>query len=68
MTTGISPLSRPPRSASHRTWRRRLLKFCAHCIDGQADAANNRPTDALGTAEPEPGPGDEEDDDSEQVS
>ena len=34
-----------------------LLKIYAHCIDGQADAANQRITDALGTqAEPEPSP------------
>jgi len=26
-----------------------LLKIYAHCIDGQADAANQRITDALGT-------------------
>jgi hypothetical protein len=45
-----------------------LLKIYAHCIDGQADAANNRITDALGTTEPEPGPGEEGDDDSEQAS
>jgi integrase len=45
-----------------------LLKIYAHCIDGQADAANQRITDALGTTEPEPGPGDEGDDDSEQSS
>jgi hypothetical protein len=45
-----------------------LLKIYAHCIDGQADAANQRITDALGTTEPEPGPGDEGDDDSEQAS
>ena len=38
-----------------------LLKIYAHCIDGQADAANQRITDALGMAEPEPGPGDEGD-------
>jgi hypothetical protein len=46
-----------------------LLKFYAHCIDGQADAANQRITDALGTTDAKPGPGDErEDDDSEQAS
>ena len=47
-----------------------LLKIYAHCIDGQADAANKRITDALGTqdAEPESEPGDEGDDDSEQAS
>ena len=45
-----------------------LLKIFANCIDGQADAANQRITDALGTTEPESDPGDEEDDDSEQIS
>jgi hypothetical protein len=42
----------------------------AHCIDGQADAANERLTDALGTqdTQPEPEFGDEGDDDSEQAS
>ncbi|HXO10547.1 MAG TPA: hypothetical protein VN880_21055, partial [Solirubrobacteraceae bacterium] len=39
-----------------------LLKIYAHCIDGQADAANQRITDALGI--PEPGPGDEGDDEA----
>ena len=33
-----------------------LLKIYAHCIDGQADAANQRITDALGTQDAEPGP------------
>jgi hypothetical protein len=45
-----------------------LLKIYAHCIDGQADAANQRITDALGIPESEPGPGDEGDDDGEQTS
>ena len=45
-----------------------LLKIYAHCIDGQADAANQRITDALGTAEPGPGPGDEGDADSEPAA
>jgi integrase len=45
-----------------------LLKIYAHCIDGQADAANQRITDALGTTGAETGPGDEEDDDSAQAS
>ena len=44
-----------------------LLKIYAHCIDGQADAANHRITDALAIAEPEPSSG-EEDDDREQAS
>ena len=47
-----------------------LLKIYAHCIDGQADAANKRITDPLGTqgTRPESEPGDEEDDDTEQAS
>jgi hypothetical protein len=36
-----------------------LLKIYAHCIDGQADAANMRITDALGTKDARPGPDDE---------
>jgi hypothetical protein len=47
-----------------------LLKIYAHCIDGQAHAANKRITDALGAqdTQPESEPGDEEDDDSAQAS
>ena len=45
-----------------------LLKIYAHCIDGQADTANNRIADALGTTESEPGPGEEGDDDSEPAA
>jgi integrase len=46
-----------------------LLKIYAHCIDGQADAANKRITDALATPDtpPEPEPGHQGDDDSTQV-
>ena len=33
-----------------------LLKIYAHCIDGQADAAQQRITAALGTTERESGP------------
>ena len=36
-----------------------LLKIYAHCIDGQADAANRRIADALGTKDAAPAPGDE---------
>ena len=43
-----------------------LLKIYAHCIGGQADAANKRITDALGTQDTRPG--DEGDDDSTQAS
>ncbi|HEX2744124.1 MAG TPA: hypothetical protein VHN16_06925 [Streptosporangiaceae bacterium] len=45
-----------------------LLKIHAHCIDGRADAANQRITDALDTTDTETGPGDEEDDNSAQAS
>ena len=45
-----------------------LLKIYAHCIDDQADAANQRITDALGTKDAEPEPGDEEDGDSKKAS
>src|ERR1017187_6367886 len=44
-----------------------LLKIYAHCIDGQADAANKRITDALGTQDTRPESGDEGEDDSEQA-
>jgi integrase len=44
-----------------------LLKIYAHCIDGQADAANRRITDALGAQDAQPDPG-EGDADSEQAS
>ena len=39
-----------------------LLKIYAHCIDGQADAANKRIIDALGIQHTQPEPGDEGDD------
>ena len=45
-----------------------LLKVYAHSIDGQADAANQRITDALATPDAQPEPGGEGDDDSEQPS
>ena len=47
-----------------------LLKIYAHCIDGQADAANKRITDALGTqdTQPESQRGEEGDDDRAQAS
>jgi integrase len=45
-----------------------LLKIYAHCIDGQADAANQRIADALSTqdTQPESEPADDGDDDSAQ--
>ena len=76
-TTCATPLSRcgstpgcpPPRSPSRAGHGVAiLLKIYAHCIDGQADAANQRITDALGTKDTEPEPGDEEDGDSEKAS
>ena len=45
-----------------------LLKIYAHCIAGQATAANQRVTDALGIRDADPDPGDEDDDDTEQAS
>ena len=44
-----------------------LLKIYTHCIDGRADAANQRITDALTAPDTEPEPG-EEDGDSEKAS
>jgi hypothetical protein len=49
-------------------WQAVLLKIYAHCIDGQADAANQRITDALGVHDTPPESGDEGDDDIEQAS
>ena len=45
-----------------------LLKIYAHCIDGQADAANRRIANAVGAQDTRPESGDEGDDDSEQAS
>jgi hypothetical protein len=45
-----------------------LLKIYAHCIDGQATAANQRITEALGTPDAGEAPGDEGDGDIEQAS
>jgi integrase len=45
-----------------------LFKVYAHCIDGQADAANQRITEALSTPEVEQDPGDEGDSDSEPAA
>jgi integrase len=45
-----------------------LLKIYAHCIDGQADAANQRITDALGTKDTQPEPGGGEDGEGEMAS
>jgi integrase len=45
-----------------------LLKIYAHCIDGQATAANQRIAEALGTGDAEDDPGDEGDGDTGQTS
>jgi hypothetical protein len=45
-----------------------LLTIYAHCIDGQAAAANQRIADALGIQDAEQDPGDEGDGDTEQAS
>jgi hypothetical protein len=45
-----------------------LLKIYAHCIDGQADAADKRITGALGAQDAEGGFDGEQDGDSEQES
>jgi integrase len=45
-----------------------LVKIYAHCIDGQATAANQRITEALGIQDAEPDWGDESDNDTEQAS
>jgi hypothetical protein len=45
-----------------------LLKIYAHCIDGQAEAANERITDALSARDAEPEPGGGEDADSKKAS
>jgi hypothetical protein len=45
-----------------------LLKIDAHCIDGQATAANQRVAEALGTQDAGEDPSDEGDGDTEQAS
>ena len=45
-----------------------LLKIYGHCIDGQADSASGRITDALGTKDTEPDPGGGEDGDSKKAT
>ena len=45
-----------------------LLKIYAHCIDGQATAANQRIAEALDIQDAEQDPGDEGDGDTEQAS
>jgi len=50
---GARDRGRPPRRAVVAV----LLKIYAHCIDGQADAANQCITDALGSKDTRPDPG-----------
>ena len=45
-----------------------LLKIYAHCVDGRADAANQRITDALAAQDIQPEPGDDGDDDNAEAS
>jgi hypothetical protein len=45
-----------------------LLKIYAHCIDGRADAANRRITDALNTSDTQTEPVDDEGDHSEPAA
>jgi len=45
-----------------------LLKIYAHCIDGQATAANQRIADALGTQDDEQDLGDDDSSDTKQAS
>ena len=45
-----------------------LLKTYAHCIDGQATAANQRIAEVLGTQDVKEDLSDEGDDDTEHVS
>ena len=57
--------------ARQRSFRRAepvLLKIYAHCINGQAAAANQRITDALGSKDTESEPGDGEDGEGEMAS
>jgi hypothetical protein len=65
LPTGV-PATEVARRAGHGVAV--LLKIYAHCIDGQADAANQRITDALDTTDAETGPGDVGDEDSAQAS
>ena len=65
LNSGV-PATEVPRRAGHGVAV--LLKIYAHCIDGQATAANQRIAEALGTQDAEEDPGDEGDGDTEQAS
>jgi hypothetical protein len=45
-----------------------LLEIYAHCVDGQADAANRRIAGALSVGGPAPDPGDDQPGDSESAA
>jgi hypothetical protein len=66
----LSPSLRFQSSSCPRGARAVLLKIYAHCIDGQADAANQRITGAFGVqhTRSKSEPGDEGDEGSEQAS
>jgi hypothetical protein len=63
---GWAPATEVARRAGHGVAV--LLKIYAHCIDGQATAANQRIADALRTQDAEEDPGDEDDGNAEQAS
>ena len=65
LNSGV-PATEVTRRAGHRVAV--LLKIYAHCIDGQADAASKRITDAPGTPDAEQDPGGDGDGDSEQAA
>jgi hypothetical protein len=64
--TMVLPATEVARRAGHGVAV--LLKIYAHCVDGQADDANQRITGALGAKDTEPEPDGEEDADSEMAS
>jgi hypothetical protein len=64
--TAARPATEVARRAGHGVAV--LLKIYAHCIDAQADAANQRIADALGTTNSESCPGDEGDAGSEPAA
>jgi hypothetical protein len=64
--TMVLPATEVARRAGHGVAV--LLKIYAHCIDGQADAANQCITDALGIKDTQPEPGGGEDGEGEMAS
>ena len=67
-TAGLARRPSPKRSPPRRARRRDPAEHYAHCIDGQANAANRRINDALGTQDSQLDPGDEGDGEDEQAS